>query len=184
MFEVIESEVWRSNTGRTASIYGALPWISEAQRISEGWEMVTTGYTVRDTVANTVGIGREPWKTRAEAQAWVDARAEERRAGVEHTAAHCWFVVRKFAYLKSPRYAVEVRNDEGGSSSTGEYRNLRSAAGHIWSNYRDSITVNPSMRLVIDTWHGFGEDHLPVSSQVEINVDAFLARTGVTREAR
>lgn len=80
-FDVIESKVWKRDDGRTASIYGAVPWTSPNEE--KRWKIVTRGYTVRDNDRGTVGIGRQPWTTRAEAQAWVDkeqARLAEARA--------------------------------------------------------------------------------------------------------
>jgi hypothetical protein len=79
-FDVIESKVWQRDDGATASIYGSLRWVSESEK--PRWTMVTRGYTVRDNERGTVGIGRQPWKTREEAQAWVEketARLEEVR---------------------------------------------------------------------------------------------------------
>jgi hypothetical protein len=72
-YEVIESKLWRSSEGRTVSIYGALPWYSEAQKTAEGWYLSVEGYTVRDLSTGTVGIGRRPWNDRETAQAWVDS---------------------------------------------------------------------------------------------------------------
>lgn len=69
-YEVIESKAWKSDDGRTASIYGAVPWTSPSEE--KRWKMVTRGYTVRDNVSGTVGIGRQPWQTRSEAQVWAD----------------------------------------------------------------------------------------------------------------
>jgi hypothetical protein len=69
-YEVIESKMWKRDDGASASIYGAVPWTSAAEE--KRWKIVTRGYTVRDNVSGTVGIGRQPWKTREEAQAWVD----------------------------------------------------------------------------------------------------------------
>lgn len=79
-FEVIESKSWRRDDGRTASIYGAVPWVTPSEE--KRWKMVTRGYTARDNERGTVGIGRQPWATRAEAQAWVEketSRLEEAR---------------------------------------------------------------------------------------------------------
>ena len=83
-FEVIESKSWLRDDGRTASIYGALPWVTEREK--PRWKKITRGYTVRDNERGTVGIGRQPWPTREEAQAWVDeetARLEEARLAHE-----------------------------------------------------------------------------------------------------
>jgi hypothetical protein len=77
-YEVIESKAWKHDDGRTASLYGAVPWTSSSEE--KRWKIVPRGYTVRDNVQGTVGIGRQPWQTRAEAQAWVDkenARLDE-----------------------------------------------------------------------------------------------------------
>jgi hypothetical protein len=74
-YEVIESKRWQNNAGRTASIYGAAPYLSQSQRVAEEWQIVTVGYTVRNLSDGTVGIGRVPWTTREEAQAWVDKHA-------------------------------------------------------------------------------------------------------------
>ena len=82
-YEVIESRVWKRDDGATASPYGASPW--ETEREKSRWKLVTRGYTVRDNVSGTVGIGRVPWQTREEAQSW--ANKENERLG-ELAAAH------------------------------------------------------------------------------------------------
>lgn len=69
-YEVIESKAWKRDDGKTASIYGAVPWVTPSEE--KRWKMITRGYTVRNNVSGTVGIGRQPWSTRGEAQAWVD----------------------------------------------------------------------------------------------------------------
>lgn len=65
--EVIESRVWvNSRTGATASIYGALPYIGDGAE----WSIVADGWTwAMDN--NTIGCGRVPAKTRAEAEAFM-----------------------------------------------------------------------------------------------------------------
>jgi hypothetical protein len=65
MGEVIEARQWRHPSGRTASVYGSLPQ-------GEGWEIVTTGWTIQHP-DGTIGLGRPPFASKAEAQAWVDA---------------------------------------------------------------------------------------------------------------
>lgn len=76
-YEVIESRCWKNaRTGASASIYGAVPYQSDAE--TEGWSIVTLGYTIRDNVAGTVGIGRTPFATMAEAEQ-VAAQMEGRR---------------------------------------------------------------------------------------------------------
>lgn len=72
-FEVIESKVWRNaETGKQASIYGAAPfWGADPG----AWAVVTRGWTIRDKKENTVGMGRAPFATREDAEAFA-AKAE------------------------------------------------------------------------------------------------------------
>ena len=74
-YEVIESKRYRNTeTGRTASIYGACPWYSPESK--QYWTIETVGWTVRDNNTNTVGFGRVPFKTREEAQAFAESLAK------------------------------------------------------------------------------------------------------------
>jgi hypothetical protein len=67
---VIESRQWRHASGRTASIYGACPWVAEADR--PNWEIVSRGWTVRNPYTGQVGACRQPFATRAEAEAFAE----------------------------------------------------------------------------------------------------------------
>ena len=70
-YTVIESRRWKNQeTGATASPYGACPWVSDSDR--ENWTMETVGWTVRNNQEGTIGVGRLPWKTREESQAFAD----------------------------------------------------------------------------------------------------------------
>lgn len=70
-YEVIESKRWvNKTTGQTASVFGAVPWTRQSEKSQ--WSMESVGWTVRDNRNGTVGIGRKPWKSRAQAQAWAD----------------------------------------------------------------------------------------------------------------
>jgi len=83
---VIPSKRWvNRKTGRTASIYGAQPWSSPVEEAD--WEIETVGWTVRDNVSGTVGIGRIPWTTQEEAQAWVDKKQAQKKNPVDSSAA-------------------------------------------------------------------------------------------------
>jgi hypothetical protein len=62
--QVIESKCWKAPDGRTYSIYTSYK--------PEGCELVTRGWTIRHP-DGTDGLGRPPFGTREEAQAWVDA---------------------------------------------------------------------------------------------------------------
>lgn len=44
-YTVIKSKCWRHKTGKTASIYGSLPWTNPEDE--NNWQMITRGYTVR-----------------------------------------------------------------------------------------------------------------------------------------
>lgn len=66
----IASYIWKRDDGMKASIYGACPWTSAAEE--PRWKMVMTGWTVRDMKTGTVGIGKIPWDTKADAEAWID----------------------------------------------------------------------------------------------------------------
>ena len=76
-FTVEPARFWKHESGRTASIFGACPWASQSER--GAWEMVTSGFTIRDTKRGTVGIGRAPFLTEAAAQEWI-AKEEARLA--------------------------------------------------------------------------------------------------------
>lgn len=65
IIEVIESRRWINRlTGRTASIYGAVPYTNDADK--PNWSIETVGWTWR-LENGTVGLGRIPCKTRDEA---------------------------------------------------------------------------------------------------------------------
>ena len=75
MYEVIESKRWKHADGRTASLYGAVPYLNDSDR--EAWTLETVGFTVRNNKTEAVGIGRAPWKTQAEAQTWVNTQEKK-----------------------------------------------------------------------------------------------------------
>ena len=64
-FEVIPSRAWVRDDGRSASIYGAVPWVADAER--PRWSIVSKGWTVRNPLTGQVGIGRPACLTHAEA---------------------------------------------------------------------------------------------------------------------
>lgn len=65
-YEVIKHVHYKNVlTGNTASIYGAVPWVSENEKLA--WTTVEEGWTVRNPYTGQVGIGRAPCKTFAEA---------------------------------------------------------------------------------------------------------------------
>jgi len=69
MSTVEEAKHWRNTeTGQTASLFGAVPWQGE----QGAWTVESTGWTVAHP-DGTRGLGRVPFATREEAQAWCDA---------------------------------------------------------------------------------------------------------------
>lgn len=83
------SRTWVSAAGRRASIYGALPWYTQAQRDAEGWRMVTRGW-VPCWADGTVGAGRQPHGTLAEARAFYGAESKPDVTGaVDEPCADC-----------------------------------------------------------------------------------------------
>lgn len=63
--KVIKRRVWENKvTGSTASIYGAVPYTSEAAKAE--WHVVTKGYTWVKT-DGTIGLPRIPATTYSEA---------------------------------------------------------------------------------------------------------------------
>jgi predicted GH43/DUF377 family glycosyl hydrolase len=65
IIEVIESKYWLNRiNGRTASIYGAVPYMNETEK--HNWSIESRGYTWR-LDNGTIGLGRQPVKTREEA---------------------------------------------------------------------------------------------------------------------
>lgn len=68
VIEVIPSRRWRHRSGRTASIYGALPWTGARGNTEADWQMEESGWTWRND-NGTIGLGRPPADTREEAEA-------------------------------------------------------------------------------------------------------------------
>lgn len=62
--EIIPSRRWRHKSGKAASIYGAVPYVSEAEKAD--WHIETSGWTWRKS-DGTVGLCRPPAATREEA---------------------------------------------------------------------------------------------------------------------
>jgi hypothetical protein len=79
--EVIESKSWKhKSSGATASLYGAVPWSGSTGDEKSDWELETTGYTI-SWDDGTIGVGRKPFKTKAEAQAHLDKMVEKGLVG-------------------------------------------------------------------------------------------------------
>jgi len=68
--EVIPCRYWMNHvTGASASLFGAAPWSSEADRPE--WSVVEDGFTWRVTSRSgsvRIGLGRRPVETREEAE--------------------------------------------------------------------------------------------------------------------
>lgn len=76
-YEVLKSVCWvHVPSGNTASIYGAVPWTRDSEK--KNWQHLDQGWTVRNPYNGTVGVGRIPWKTKEEAQAFADSNTPPR----------------------------------------------------------------------------------------------------------
>lgn len=63
-YEIIPNKFWKRKTdGFKVSLWGAVPWTSEAEKAD--WDLVTDGYSIRDRKQGTVLTGG---KTRTEAE--------------------------------------------------------------------------------------------------------------------
>jgi hypothetical protein len=101
MVKVIESRVWENSlTGRTASIYGAAPWVGPRP---DGWSVVTRGWTW-EMDNNTIGAGRVPAKTEAEAEAIM----AEWNGRLDATARTCLPTMIEANRADVARYTAEV----------------------------------------------------------------------------
>lgn len=70
-YQVIKSKVWKHKiTGAIASIYGASPWNSPADKVN--WFIEVRGWTVFNPYTNEVGIGKASWGTEEAAQTFSD----------------------------------------------------------------------------------------------------------------
>lgn len=56
-------------SGRTAGVFGAVPYTSEADKAD--WELVDVGWTVEHP-DGTRGVGRFAMDTKEEAEAWIE----------------------------------------------------------------------------------------------------------------
>jgi len=72
-FEVIEYKLWLRDDGAKASLYGACPWSSQAEKAR--WRVVSAGWTVRNPVTGEVGACRPPFATKALAEEFAAKHA-------------------------------------------------------------------------------------------------------------
>lgn len=64
--KVIPTRRWRHRSGRTASLYGAVPWSGAAGDRREDWTLEDAGWTWQNR-NGTIGLGRQPAATYEEA---------------------------------------------------------------------------------------------------------------------
>jgi len=79
-YEVVASQVWIRDDGARASVYGAQPWTSEAER--PRWRVVQEGWTVRNPLTGEVGVGRPPCATRELAEALAERLGRPSAIGI------------------------------------------------------------------------------------------------------
>lgn len=66
-YEVIPYRVWVRDDGMQASIYGGLPYVSDAEKAR--WKVEQVGWSVRNPNNGQIGIGRKPCASKEEAEA-------------------------------------------------------------------------------------------------------------------
>ena len=65
---VLPARHWRhKGDGRTASLYGSIPWSGARGNTEADWEIVTSGWTW-ENANGTIGLGRVPADTKEEAE--------------------------------------------------------------------------------------------------------------------
>jgi hypothetical protein len=74
--EVIEARHWKhKDSGATASLYGSIPWSGRPGDRKEDWQLVGVGWTIQ-WEDGTIGIGRQPFKTKEEAENFLVEREQ------------------------------------------------------------------------------------------------------------
>jgi len=89
--EIIPYRRWKNRTtGATAGLYGSIPWTGAPGDRKEDWAVETVGWTIR-WADGTEGVGRQPFQSEQEAQAWLDSYYSRRphlRPGEPSRSAH------------------------------------------------------------------------------------------------
>ncbi len=75
-YQVVPSRVYRHTSGQCASIHGSVPWRNDIEKAE--WTIENSGFTVLNPLTSQYGIGRKPWATREEAQAFADTHTPSR----------------------------------------------------------------------------------------------------------
>lgn len=71
-YTIVPYRYWLNDrTQDKASIFGSLPWTSQEDKVN--WSLVNAGFTIRDNLNGTQGMGKPPAKTLEEAQARIQA---------------------------------------------------------------------------------------------------------------
>jgi hypothetical protein len=93
MIRVIPSRHHLRDDGLKASVYGACPWLNDNER--DRWTIVTNGWTWWDDMTNTVGMGRAPVATQAEAETLAsgwNARSRGNDGAVSYHSGEAWAI--------------------------------------------------------------------------------------------
>ena len=69
-YEVVPSRIYLRDDGAKASIFGAVPWVSEEEKAR--WQVVQQGWTVYNPNTGQYGVGQPPCATEEQAQALAD----------------------------------------------------------------------------------------------------------------
>ena len=137
---VIEHCEWRRDDGMQASVYGAVPWTSSAEK--PRWTMVSRGWTWRDMKSGTVGLGRMPAPTKAEAEAVAaQINAHIHSSRVEHAKA--------WAPVNAPIIWTKSKNNAGETlHHSGEGWSIRKAGDWFQVENAEGDDNFPSFRTI------------------------------------
>ena len=92
--------IWKNIDGRTASIFGAAPYTGNNE--DGAWAIVEAGFTIFNSRSGTCGIGRKPFESKAEGQAWLD---EQRKLDLQYQAEMAEIANQAIPKFTAPRYS-------------------------------------------------------------------------------
>lgn len=133
---VIEHREWRRDDGMLASVYGAVPWTSAAEK--PRWTMISRGWTWKRDDGG-VGLGRPPASTKAEADA-VAAKWNAYFARAHAAQVKAWAPVNApIIWTKSKNNAGETLHYSGEGWSirkAGDWFQVENAEGDDLPSFR------------------------------------------------
>ena len=167
--EVIESKAWKhKDTGATASLYGAVPWSGAPGDQESDWKVESRGWTIR-WEDGTIGIGRQPFKTKQEAQDFLDKKNKKSAGDTSGvTRALVASLIEKTGASKAKLKALEDKAKSGDLGHPAD-RSYREAA-KTYASLADEGDVDVKRRkLNREIYQVSGKEREELK-----NLDAFL----------